>query len=574
MPITSKPDVVVLPRAITTFKLDLTDTDRYAFNYFLHNTYPDMLIVSPLKEWLAQAVQLSFDTAPVFYAITAVGCAHHSLPFIIDATLTRHYLDSARVAGLRQYGKALSALQVLLGQASGNSDSVVPVLLMCILFGCFELFEDRSHAAVAHVRYGRSIIAEHRRRAEAVPKDVKQTPLRPPALPERLAETFMGMLESDPASESARSLVDQRGLSHGSRLQTVLPTRFASIEQARAHLDPLLDSATQLRTDLLRLAEERVSAMAGAPFSHAVTKCLALCISRAPDLRAPTTQHLALSRLRESLSSWTAALGPLLSGGTEPATSRALALMQIQHFAANFVLLSLGQTDERYTDDLRPTFVRILDLCEHYILSTSTQMSGDSPAMAKLIQGGFSLEMRILPALYLIVHRCRDPAIRRRAISILQHSERREGLFFSRVLCLSGEAYIEIEEGRVGPGVDRNRRSSTSSDMSHPGRTTSSPQRFAEAAIAGSDVTGNDDRYFLDPVKTTPQSLSLSPQALASPYAEMLVAGNTGPPPSMTMWCGRFAERQAAKGIEIVEYKGRGWPVHMEEVNRAFFAYC
>ncbi|KAK5735103.1 hypothetical protein LTR17_008439 [Elasticomyces elasticus] len=557
-----------LPVTVSTLKFSVNDTDRSAFAYFTRNvrinhlktyrqftddlqTFPDILIVPPLRECFSLAVQRSFDSAPLFYAITAVGCAHHSLPFIVDTLLNRHYLDSTRAKSVTQYGKALSALQTVISRACEGSDAVVSTLLACMLFGTFELMEDHGRAATVHMKYGRSIIFEHlsKYNMQAVVKANDQAPSLLCGLPIPLVKAFLGMVDDEGVSGIARTLVDDEE----PRWTTRAHQPFNSLEEARASLDVLLDATNDCRKELIRCAEDQIALSSAAQPCHAIKTCLSLCISRALSPKAHSALFANIESLRTALLSWADALKAIVPGNTS-SSHRALALMRIQHFVATFALTAVGHRDEDFTEALQPDFVRILDLCEEYFDHTSSDIEASQkrayqPSPLEERQGGFSLEPKVLPALYLIVHRCRDPAIRRRAISILYNSNRREGLFFSRVLCLSGEAYLEIEEV-LAASEDR-------------------VTRFAEVMIAGTDVTGNDDRYFTDPIKSSPQGPTLPPNAPAWRYAEVVMAGNEGPPPSMTMWCGRFVEG----GIEIVKYEGKGWPVKMARAGSTTFPY-
>jgi len=547
---------------------------------------------------MSLALQLSFSTAPLFYAITALGCAHRSLPFIMDATLNRYYRDGIRATGKWQYGKALAALRSHLCSTSITDDVVTPILLVCMLFGCFELMEDRSSAAIAHFQFGRGIILDHSRKAGYAASAVSSKPAfsrrgttaqvavddslpsQPDSIPPRLVETFFAMIDHDSMSEHTRTLLNGELSTRPILLDRIMPQSFLSIEDARSHLDPLLDSTTHICKELREMAEQQIARLPGAPFSHAITTCLSLCIRRGLSLQAHTSVSGRLADLRKALAAWSSSFTSLTTAKYPPqSVDRMLALMQIQHFTSTFTLTALSHKDETFTDALDPEFLRILDLCQQYLRSTSSDISATGrracqPSPAETQQDGFSLDLRILPALNLIVHRCRHPGIRRRALNILRTSNRREGLFFSQVLCLSGEAYIAIEEGRVPPLFP----SSTPPYASEP----ELPTRFAETLTAGSDATGTDTRYFLDPIVTTPQAPSLPPNAPPWRYTEVLVAGNTGPPPSMTMWCGRFVGEGhvgrggggVGKGVEIVEYRGEGWPVRMGRVGSKVYAYA
>ncbi|KAK1084817.1 hypothetical protein LTR33_002445 [Friedmanniomyces endolithicus] len=609
LPLTQEANTVSIPKNVSTLKFSVTDTDRSAFAYFTHKlsadyakTYPDILIIAPLRETMSLALQLSFSTAPLFYAITALGCAHRSLPFIMDAKLNRYYRDGSRATGKWQYGKALAALQSHLRSTSITEDAVIPVLLVCMLFGCFELMEDRSSAAIAHFQFGRGIILDHLRRhgcagsvASSSPACLRRGttaqvavdgPLRsqPGKIPFRLVETFFGMIDHDPMSEHTRTLLNGELSTQPVPWDRVMPQSFLSIEDARSHLDPLLESTTNLCKELREMAEVQVALLPGAPFSHAITTCLSLCMSRGLNPQGRTSLSRRLAKLRTALAAWSSSFTSLTTAKhSSQSVDRALSLMQIQHFTSTFTLTALSHKDEAFTDALDPEFLRVLDLCEKYLHSTSSNISATGrkacqPSPAETQQDGFSLDLRILPALNLIVHRCRHPGIRRRALNILRTSNRREGLSFSQVLCLSGEAYIAIEEGRVPSTLPP----TWPNTPPHPTTDHEAPIRFAETLTAGSDATGTDTRYFLDPIVTTPQAPSLPPNAPPWRYAEVLVAGNTGPPPSMTMWCGRFVgEGHVGRGgdgvedgVEIVEYRGEGWPVRMGRVGSTVYAYA
>ena len=69
------------------------------------------------------------------------------------------------------------------------------------------------------------------------------------------------------------------------------------------------------------------------------------------------------------------------------------------------------------------------------------------PAGAKPQQSQpFSLEPVVLPALALIAFKCRYSSIRRRAISLLHSSPRREGLLFSPSIAALANTIADIEE--------------------------------------------------------------------------------------------------------------------------------
>jgi hypothetical protein len=65
----------------------------------------------------------------------------------------------------------------------------------------------------------------------------------------------------------------------------------------------------------------------------------------------------------------------------------------------------------------------------------------------------FSYEMRIIPPLYYTALKCRDPSVRREALSLLSSSSPREGLWDSRIAVKVAERAIQIEEREMGTGL-------------------------------------------------------------------------------------------------------------------------
>ncbi|KAK6005242.1 hypothetical protein QM012_008021 [Aureobasidium pullulans] len=58
----------------------------------------------------------------------------------------------------------------------------------------------------------------------------------------------------------------------------------------------------------------------------------------------------------------------------------------------------------------------------------------------------FSLNMSAIPPLYLVAIKCRDPIIRREAITILEEMNGREGLWDARLHAKAARRWVEVEE--------------------------------------------------------------------------------------------------------------------------------
>jgi hypothetical protein len=98
----------------------------------------------------------------------------------------------------------------------------------------------------------------------------------------------------------------------------------------------------------------------------------------------------------------------------------------------NRIILMLNPTDDQMLyDAFTEDFARVLPYAEFFIAS-------GAPA--------FSVDIAIIPVLYLVSIRCRDPGIRRRAIELNRGVARREGVWDSRVAARVAEEVVRIEE--------------------------------------------------------------------------------------------------------------------------------
>jgi hypothetical protein len=106
-------------------------------------------------------------------------------------------------------------------------------------------------------------------------------------------------------------------------------------------------------------------------------------------------------------------------------------------------------------DEYNDLFAEIVSLAGSVIKTTSATQtpfpgcasgSFDSMKQGSEIQPSFCLDNGVLLPLYEVATLCRDPIIRRKAVSILRSAPRQEGVFNSHLLAMAAEKAIEIEE--------------------------------------------------------------------------------------------------------------------------------
>ena len=107
----------------------------------------------------------------------------------------------------------------------------------------------------------------------------------------------------------------------------------------------------------------------------------------------------------------------------------------------------LGIGRETVWDKFIPRYKHILALAEEVMdgLRLEARAGDGRPSP------NFSLDSNFVAPLYAIAHKCRDPIMRRQAVSLLYASPRQEGIWDSFLAAKVAERLISIEEAGLGP---------------------------------------------------------------------------------------------------------------------------
>ena len=88
-------------------------------------------------------------------------------------------------------------------------------------------------------------------------------------------------------------------------------------------------------------------------------------------------------------------------------------------------------------DSQTENFIDMLDCAE--VVLRPPKDSGESTSP-------FTADAGVIPMLLLVIHRCRDPFVRRRGLALLRSSERQEGLWDGIAVAETAEKLVELEE--------------------------------------------------------------------------------------------------------------------------------
>lgn len=173
---------------------------------------------------------------------------------------------------------------------------------------------------------------------------------------------------------------------------------------------------------------------------------------RVQEAEATTESRLEMTeRFFGKFQSWSAAFHAFLKQSGSKLSSRDLkgaAVLSLSrryaamHFDRNSMAFS---TDQTGWDQYGAEHEGMVSLAAT-ILEASDNTTGASSGCAP----SFSLDMHIIAPLYCVAHRCRDPVIRRKAISLLYATPRQEGIWNSILTARVAQRLMEIEEAGLG----------------------------------------------------------------------------------------------------------------------------
>ncbi|KAL2160678.1 hypothetical protein VTH06DRAFT_1366 [Thermothelomyces fergusii] len=188
----------------------------------------------------------------------------------------------------------------------------------------------------------------------------------------------------------------------------------------------------------------------------------------------PASLQLYGVSFKKDIEAWSHAFEHILASRTAPSVSSqekaAIAVLKMFQIMGKILFLMTFSDSEMHFDGFTPNFKAIVELalevvgdeerraaarrcpdpafCPHQSRCGSDIFGGHEYA-ARHIKPSFSADLGIVPPLYVVATKCRDPLIRRQAIQLLRSSARREGMWDSELAARIGTWIAEVEEEDV-----------------------------------------------------------------------------------------------------------------------------
>jgi len=159
-----------------------------------------------------------------------------------------------------------------------------------------------------------------------------------------------------------------------------------------------------------------------------------------PFPKGPVPEHILAMHAKHlnELRQWQLSFTPLRLS-TDPSIQVGATVLQAGWTGVCMIVNTPIPRTECYWDQFLPEFRAIVSLAK-----TLFRIIPREPALAK--KGGFSLDISIVPPLYIVCKYCRDGGLRREAIALIDLCPGREGVWDSGLVRKVSTFLMEVEE--------------------------------------------------------------------------------------------------------------------------------
>lgn len=480
---------ILLPRAQSSVQpstsLFDTEQERRYFTFFSDNVVAEVLPYFDSTPWRYMILQACAAEPSIRHAATAIGAlgktietvqsgrgrrpgaSHHRAPALGNPIETAQRVKSRISRGgqlqeavlhhqyaLEQYHKAIKQMQSIASR--GN---IRTALITCIIIIFFENLHGNQDSVSAQLQSGIALLQDWKKNERDAAKHPKGFLSPAPDLIEDYLVQFFGRLEIEYMSfRDSRGAECHRSLKEeGKEVIKQMPTLLASINQARVYLDLIMRRMMHFTASINHMKvsyaqyKERLTQMTGQQDSWIDRKPGAQ-VPQLPDFSSYASEQQALS---SELDAWFAAFQPLLNRSIARGRKDCVSALTLD-IAARTSSISIRATfikAETNYDVFESEFNTIVTHSALLLRTLENCMPKSKPKLA------FSLELSVLPPLFLTAVKCRTSEIRKEALELLVRYPRREGIWDSVTVAAIGKWVIELEEeGATGGYVSEEDR--------------------------------------------------------------------------------------------------------------------
>ncbi|KAJ5976299.1 hypothetical protein N7481_010006 [Penicillium waksmanii] len=418
--------------------LNHLDRERRSFQFFLEKTAPQLAGDFECAFWESLLLQSVHHEPAIRYVTVALGSLHETFERDV-APFRSGQLAANGTFALHQY---LSAMRCLMPTPT-SSQPLDVCLISCVLFACFEAMRGHYGPAITHITSGLKILAEIRRNASST--FITSELNRRPYIPMNVLCGLFTRLQGQAAVTEQDIRSDQFNIWPELAIDLDRPVGFDSLADAREMLEIYTYWYRQQDAQRISLMEKLKT--------------------QNPEIIADSITNLTRDAvaLRDTglslLERWSTALDEFLhrrGASLSTRERRGAAILQLRKIDC-FVALNAqplvpeleAENSSSYTwDKFCPFFEQMVVLGESINDIYSSPSSSPSSSISSYPSSSktFSLDFGIIASMFNVAAHCRDPYIRRRAVSVLRSSTVQEGVWNSVAIAAIAAKWVEIEE--------------------------------------------------------------------------------------------------------------------------------
>ncbi|KAI1332027.1 hypothetical protein F5Y16DRAFT_358350 [Xylariaceae sp. FL0255] len=452
------------------------------FQLFRDNTASELSGFFDSSFWTRRVLQECHSQNSIKHAVVALGALYKTLEKMSESppgspSDMLDHVDNANRHWEVAYKHYSLAIRALVSSTSDDQVGQRTSLMASVLLACFDSFIGDHKQAIVQIQSGLSLLetlrAERRRAKlsnpeEPVEQDLMQmfTRLAIQAKSYDMAFHFPKpyVIRLSPKSPDESSSAASDEAAPPSTQPVPIPEVFASLHDGRLAWDTICQ-----RT--MRFTEE-----------------MSTFVTMSPMGILPLQLKQYGIGFNIQMEAWSRAFEPILASRMAPAKSSqektAIAVLKMNQIMGQ-TLFNMAFNDSEMEFDSYLSFFR--DIC-----NLASEVIGDEERRAKAkrcpnpefcqhhpshpdifggqftanhIKPSFSADMGIVPPLFVVATKCRDPLIRRQAIQLLRTSSRREGMWDSEMCARIGTWIATVEE-EEDINVDTRRPVSNASESS------------------------------------------------------------------------------------------------------------
>jgi hypothetical protein len=454
--------------------------EQRSFEYFRTRTAPDLVSCFVSELWSLYVLQLAHNEPAVRHVVIAIGCLHEQFE-----SSTIGPLSDSQFA-LKQYTKSIQHLIGSFNPCSAQSTDIA--LLLCALFASFESLQGHYQSALTHIISGMNIIQENQANGAPSPRS---------HIPARFLGGLFNRLGSQVLEVTDMSIMPLQVLKQSCLEDLPIPVTFSTVEEAQDsfnfflyRFNHLLSHTEGSTPDGPSLSLAQLEALlASKAFLAQYFECWSAAFDeylmhrlQVPSAyghrHAPSAQIepgvYILQMWREMINVW---LSLDLSAGEKAWDPFAQQFRSIIDLAASFLDQSVMSTpcspgSKPPHSSASAVLTTKSSAQAHEVHQPAANSSPPTFRPLQIIKPTFSLSLGIIAPLYIASSRCRDPAIRRRAIHLLSICNRREGIWDSLLSAHVAQRILEIEETGARQYFRGVARAGSDEDVDLPGITS------------------------------------------------------------------------------------------------------